>query len=469
LFCGKIIFCNDFILRNIPFKVIYILGMNEKFVIQKKFNEKFDLIYKNPRICDPYIDNKCKYLFLETLLSAQKILIISYHTTSKKNNSNVNASYIVDQLFLYISKKFYIFKKHYNKNKKNDTKMLFSHLYYFHTNEPYNIKNFILGYKYQSFNKTWLNISQIKNTHKNHFFKNLRKIEYNNINISELITFWKNPIKYFFKKRLHITLNTINTINLYQENFGITKLNNYIISSNMIDYLLMRKNTNQLFLYYQYKGIIPRGNLGKIYWKNKLSIIKSLYNNIRLVKTKLKKKEFYININKYTLYGSLNNINTTGLLRWKPAIIQNKDMISLWLEHLVYCSIYQNGNSIILGLNNKCLTFEQLNTEQAKYLLNQYIMGYIEGMNIPILLTNSGINWLNSIYDKNNKTISNEKKRIYESNKKMITTWIGNNWQQGEKDDLYLNKIITTLDENNISNMCNIAKKWILPILKHIK
>ncbi|XBC38599.1 MAG: hypothetical protein U0T61_02155 [Buchnera aphidicola (Melaphis rhois)] len=449
--------------------MIYILGMNEKFVIQKKFNEKFDLIYKNPRICDPYIDNKCKYLFLETLLSAQKILIISYHTISKKNNSNVNASYIVDQLFLYISKNFYIFKKHYNKNKKNDTKMLFSHLYYFHTNEPYNIKNFILGYKYQSFNKTWLNISQIKNTHKNHFFKNLRKIEYNNINISELITFWKNPIKYFFKKRLHITLNTINTINLYQENFGITKLNNYIISSNMIDYLLMRKNINQLFLYYQYKGIIPRGNLGKIYWKNKLSIIKSLYNNIRLVKTKLKKKEFYININKYTLYGSLNNINKTGLLRWKPAIIQNKDMISLWLEHLVYCSIYQNGNSIILGLNNKCLTFEQLNTEQAKYLLNQYIMGYIEGMNVPILLTNSGINWLNSIYDKNNKTISNEKTRIYESNKKMITTWIGNNWQQGEKDDLYLNKIITTLDENKISNMCNTAKKWILPILKHIK
>ncbi|XBC40643.1 MAG: exodeoxyribonuclease V subunit gamma [Buchnera aphidicola (Nurudea yanoniella)] len=90
LFSGKITFCNGFILRNIPFKVICILGMNEEFSTQKTFFENFNIIHKFPRICDPHRKNKYEYLFLETLLSAQKFFLISYYKNSKKKINSIH-------------------------------------------------------------------------------------------------------------------------------------------------------------------------------------------------------------------------------------------------------------------------------------------------------------------------------------------------------------------------------------------
>ncbi|XBC43208.1 MAG: exodeoxyribonuclease V subunit gamma [Buchnera aphidicola (Meitanaphis flavogallis)] len=468
-FSGRVTFCNGFILRSIPFKVICIIGMHDKFIIQKIPTKCLNLIHTHPRICDPYRKNKYEYLFLETILATQKILLISYPQGPEKNNKTYQRSILIDQLLSYISKNFYIFNKKCEKKRKENKKKLIFHLCYFHTDQPYNIKNFIKGSKYQSFNETWLKISQLKQKNKNNFEKTLQTIKFKNIMLSELIAFWKNPVQYFFNKRLHIILNDVKNIDLNKENFSITKLNHYIISMNIIDFLLKKKDTKKLLLYYQCKGIIPIGNLGEIYWENQIILMTSLYKKSNLINKNLRNKKFRIKINQYTLFGILKNKNKTGLLRWKPTTINNKDIISLWLEHLVYCSIYKPSNNTILGLKNNNCTFIKLKKKKAKNLLNQYIIGYIKGMHKPILLTNSGINWLSTIYDKKYKTISTKITQLQKSKENMITTWEGNNWKIGEKNDLYLKKIITTLDEKNVSKICATAKKWILPVLRYIQ
>lgn len=468
-FSGRVTFCNGFILRSIPFKVICIIGMNDKFIIQNIPTKYLNLIHKHPRICDPYRKNKYEYLFLETILATQKVLLISYSKEPEKNDQTNQRSILIDQLLSYISKNFYIFNKKCEKKRKDNKKKLIFHLCYFHTDQPYNIKNFIQESKYQSFNETWLKISQLKQKNKKNFEKALQIIKFKDIILSELIAFWKHPVQYFFNKRLHIILNNIKNIDLNKENFSITKLNHYIISMNIIDFLLKKKNTKKLLLYYQCKGIIPIGNLGEIYWENQIILMTSLYKKSNLINKNLRNAKFRIKVNQYTLFGVLKNKNKTGLLRLKPTTINNKDIISLWLEHLVCCSIYGPSNSTILGLKNSNYTFIKLKKKKAKDLLNKYIIGYVKGMHKPILLTNSGINWLSTIYDKKYKIISKEKTQLQKSKKNMIATWEGNNWKIGEKDDLYLKKIITTLDEKNISKICTIAKKWILPILKYIQ
>ncbi|XBC45013.1 MAG: exodeoxyribonuclease V subunit gamma [Buchnera aphidicola (Schlechtendalia chinensis)] len=454
---GKVTFCNGFILRNIPFKVIHILGMNENFVFQKILTGNFNLIKKYPRICDPNRKHKYKYFFLETLLSAKKILSISYYKNSENNYETHEPSIIISQLLSYISKNFYILEK----SEKKNTRELFSHLYHVHTNKPYDTKNFSKNFNFQSFNETWLKISQLKKINTNNFNKTLPKIQSDIINVSDLISFWKHPVKYFFNKRLGIRLNPITTINLHEENYSITKIDHYWISIDILNFLLKQKNIKKLFLYYRYKGIIPLGNLGKIYWENCLSQIIPLYNTIKSIKEKLTHKKIFIQTKKCELFGSLKNISPKGLLRWTPTVIKNKDIIALWIEHLIYCSIHTTGNnSTILGLNKDNLSFTKLESKKANYLLNKYVHGYFQGMNKPILLTNSGINWLKCIHKKRQTSIS-------ESKKKIIETWEGNNWNSGEKNDLYLKKVITTLSKENISKICETAKKWILPIIQY--
>ncbi|XBC44247.1 MAG: exodeoxyribonuclease V subunit gamma [Buchnera aphidicola (Schlechtendalia peitan)] len=468
-FSGKVTFCNGFKLRSIPFKVICILGMHEKFVIQKTSTSNLSLMYQYPRICDPHRPNKYKYLFLETLLSTKKFLLISYYKNSEHTNSIHEQSLIINQLFLYISKNFYISKKYNNKCKCQNINKLLLHIYYFHTNELYSTKNFYHNYKFHSFSQTWFKISQLTRTYKNNFEKPLPKIQYKHINMFNLISFWKNPIRYFFNQRLHVKLNLITTNNLYQEDYFIKAIDRYWINVDILNFLLYRKSIKKLFLYYKYKGIIPSGNIGKIYWNNQLSLITPLYEKINLQKKKLRNKKFCIQTGIHFLYGLLKNINTTGLLRWTPSIIKNTDIISLWLEHLVYCCIYNTGDSIMFGLKNTNLTFHRLKKNQASHLLNKYVSGYIEGMTKPILLTNTGINWINYIYDKNNKNISTKKQHIQKAKSIMLQTWEGNNWKKGEKDDLYIKRTISTLNDKNIFQICETSKIWMLPILKHIK
>ncbi|AAO27115.1 exodeoxyribonuclease V gamma chain [Buchnera aphidicola str. Bp (Baizongia pistaciae)] len=470
LFSGKITFCNNFTLTNIPFKIIYLIGLNDN--ISSNTHESFDiynLLKLHPRAYDPCDEINHKNLLLKTLLSAKKFFYISHQIVSNNYKKLNNIPIAIDKIIKYITQYFYI--KNKNKDNFNDNlKDIKSHIYHNYTFYAHEKRNFLEKLNYPNFNTTiWKMATLINNSHKE-FIKKLPSIKNQTINYNTLILFWKNPIQTFFHVRLNIQLNTTKNKHMHQNKHFINKLDQYKMNKTLLKFFLYKQNTNQLFQYYKNIGIIPNNNIGNIIWEYTKKLITPLYDQIMKIKKILNNSKFCINVkNKCMLHGQLKNINSSGgLLRWKATKLSFQDIISCWLEHLLYCSLYKKHNSILIGTNHQIITFYKLENKTAKYYLKKYISGYFDGMEQPILLTKSGINWINAIYDKkNNKFYTNTNKNL-NAYKIFLNTWNGNNWITGEKDDPYIQKMIVYLTKKNIQKIYKTTKKWLTPILKNI-
>src|SRR5690606_10465009 len=97
-----ITFCSPLPFRSIPFKIIALLGLNYDSFPRKEQRLDFDLMSKQPQLGDRNITNNDKHLFLESLLSAQNALYLSYIGRSIKDNKPLPPSILIDELLDYI-------------------------------------------------------------------------------------------------------------------------------------------------------------------------------------------------------------------------------------------------------------------------------------------------------------------------------------------------------------------------------
>ncbi|NIG56724.1 exodeoxyribonuclease V subunit gamma [Chitinophaga sp. Cy-1792] len=99
---GGITFCSLIPMRSIPFKVVALLGLNHDKFPRKENKSGFDIMSKQPQRGDRNIRENDKHLFLETIISAQEYLYISYVGRSVKDNTTIPPSAMVDELLDYI-------------------------------------------------------------------------------------------------------------------------------------------------------------------------------------------------------------------------------------------------------------------------------------------------------------------------------------------------------------------------------
>lgn len=100
---GGITFCSLIPMRSIPFKVVALLGLDYDKFPRKEQSLGFDLMEVHKRPGDRNVKANDKHLFLETILSARDYLYISYIGRSVKDNSDIPASGLVDELIDYIA------------------------------------------------------------------------------------------------------------------------------------------------------------------------------------------------------------------------------------------------------------------------------------------------------------------------------------------------------------------------------
>lgn len=99
---GNITFCSMLPMRSIPFKVIAILGLNQKEFPRQDNPVEIDLMQASkPRPGDRSRRGDDRYLFLESLVSARDYLHLSYQHKHIKNNSRREPSLVLKMLIDY--------------------------------------------------------------------------------------------------------------------------------------------------------------------------------------------------------------------------------------------------------------------------------------------------------------------------------------------------------------------------------
>lgn len=184
-------FCSMIPMRSVPYKVIAMLGMDfDKFPRQDSMLS-FSLLGKDKRRAgDRSIRENDKHLFLETILAAKDKLYISYIARDVKKGTDQPPSPLVDELLDYIALKTSV------PNEFKKEKIGIHPLHVFST--KYNNPDYGFSPNYL------LNTLAGKNVFVKKDSAEADSTNNNEIQLQEIINFFKHPVKYFFNKRLQV-------------------------------------------------------------------------------------------------------------------------------------------------------------------------------------------------------------------------------------------------------------------------
>ncbi len=103
---GGVTFCAMQPMRNIPHRMICLLGMDEESFPRRTSHFGPDLIWRQPRRGDRSPRLEDRYFFLESLLAAREVLYISYVGQSVIDNEPCPPSSLVSELTNYLSTRY---------------------------------------------------------------------------------------------------------------------------------------------------------------------------------------------------------------------------------------------------------------------------------------------------------------------------------------------------------------------------
>jgi exodeoxyribonuclease V gamma subunit len=214
---GGITFCSLIPMRSIPFKVVALLGMNFDKFPRKENNLSFNLMKKERRMGDRNVKENDKHLFLETILSAENYLYISYIGQSVKDNSTIPPSVLVDELVDYIA------SGAAQPAKVPEQLITLQPLHGF--SQKYGARDTRL-YSYLGAIKP-----AIENLQKE---KSSERPDFDEVSLDRMIGFLKNPVKGFYNKVLGIYYTNDDTILRDTELFELDSLQKWRLKNQLL-------------------------------------------------------------------------------------------------------------------------------------------------------------------------------------------------------------------------------------------
>ncbi|OAQ39717.1 exodeoxyribonuclease V subunit gamma [Pedobacter psychrophilus] len=361
---GGITFCSLIPMRSIPFKVVALLGLNYDKFPRKEHPVDFDLIKQHPKLGDRNVKDNDKHLFLETILSAQEKLYLSYIGQNDKDNTSIPPSALIDELLDYLQNKY--------ENDDLASQMIIKHpLHNFSDkNNELNRLNYLIHVPLKDYD----------------FFQKQAKtkdLELTEININSFINFFKNPFKAYYQKVLNIYYEDEDLLLGDTEAFELDSLQQWNLKQNLLlakaDDLPILKN--RLLK----TGGLPLKNMADL-------VIKDLDEKVRIVRELLNQTinnedEKSLPINVELRNGSILSGNISGVYGDKLIFIswskkENKGLLEAYIIYLAAQASGLNLSLYFISANNeKAYKSQQLNSAEAKEKLNEMFKLYHRGLN----------------------------------------------------------------------------------------
>ncbi|HOT20720.1 MAG TPA: exodeoxyribonuclease V subunit gamma, partial [Spirochaetota bacterium] len=417
-----ITFCQLLPMRSIPFQVVCLLGMNDGQFPRIDERLSFDILKnkeKQPR-CVRSKRNDDRYLFLESMLSAQKKLFISYEGQSPVDLSLKQPSLVVAELMDYIEQGFqcsdtaqsisnFILTKHHlhrfhNNYFNNDSKKYsYSKLSYHESKAWYGSKH-----RYHLLVQTPVAVDQMPF----------------HITMDDFISFFKNPARYFIKNVLGISLaENVNDI-ASDEPFSINGLEHYQLTNELCQRLINGGDSYGYKVLLKKQGKLPDGDLGDIIFEDAQSQVMDFVAKV--------KSKITCDAEQHELhYTSNNNLVITGnpylyanqQIYYRYATIKPDDRLHALLWHLFVCATQSDEcndkfTTLLIGKDNdknkyKELTYQHLLKEKSINDLEQLVSIFLQGQStiLPFFPKTSYV-YYNAVTDG---TSSKSKNALYKA------------------------------------------------------
>ncbi|NLR64745.1 exodeoxyribonuclease V subunit gamma [Chitinophaga varians] len=316
---GGITFCSLIPMRSIPFKVVALMGLNFDKFPRREIKSSFNLMEKQWQRGDRNVKENDKHLFLETVLSAQQYLYISYVGRNAKDNTPLPPSALVDELVDYI-----ISGVKDGAEKVRDMLITqqplqgFSRKYSMGNDRLYSYLN-----SHQDTGKAVINQQ-----------KKIDPIIFGEINLDELVSFFKNPFKAYYNKVLGIYYNDEQILLSDTELFSLDNLQQWSIKNQLLPVTEADKRILQKRLVK--KGQLPLNNMAFVaiqQVEERVHPVRTLYENATQGATE-QKASFETTIDGTLLKGTINNIYNDQLIQISWSKNETKYMVEAYVRYL---------------------------------------------------------------------------------------------------------------------------------------
>lgn len=381
-----ITFCSMKPMRSIPFKVIAMLGMNDKSFPRIDHKVSFDLSGDAPRLGDRSSKQEDRYLFLETLISAREKLYISYTGQSVKDNSPLAPSTLVTELLRYLEQG-YLNEAEMSQIIVKHPLQAFNPIYFSNKNQSL--------FSYSDKNRAAAE-QLLKLEKQPHIFQKMTlpkpEESFFTVSIEELVRFFDTPVKSIYNKRLNVYLDEEGELAKENEPFSLNNLEKYIVQDEILKTLINKEDAAHTARLIKSKGVLPHALPGEICYENTAEQMHIFFNQIQdqISEEQLDPYFYDIQIGDFRLTGEIRSARQNGLFNMRPSGVKPKDRLRSWLEHLVIN--YQKPdhyplNSILIGFNTKqssCEIYQTEPIEEPRPYLESLMEIYKRGLCEPL-------------------------------------------------------------------------------------
>jgi len=330
-----ITFCSLLPMRSIPFQVICLMGMNNGDYPRRPLTPDFDLMARHPRRGDRSRRNDDRYLFLEALLSARDTLYISYVGQSMEDNSKIPPSVVVSELIDYIRQGL----------APGDCDLAES-LVTFHPLQAFSPASFtgqsscLFSYSAENCRAaTALRNRKPASTppdRRSETLPEATEME-NHVTVRDLISFFRNPARYFLERRLGVNLTETNIGMEENEPFDLEGLDRYNVEQRLMEREIATGDMEEFYPVLSAQGRLPHGSVGLSRFSAVSRDIRTFVRRHRNVlhSETLTAPDIDLEVAGFRLSGQIEGLRSRGLVHYRYTTLKAGDYLKLWLMHLL--------------------------------------------------------------------------------------------------------------------------------------
>lgn len=451
-------FCAMLPMRSIPFKVICLIGFDADAFPRDVRPLGFDLMARYPKIGDRSRRNNDKYIFLESILCARKTLYISYVGQSVQDNSRIPPSVLVSELLDEVEASFFL-----------PDKSTREHVVAYHRLQAFSPFYFQGDQKIFSYSKENMLASGKRHNNKEPQSLITKKLEmsaeeiaeWKNIDIDTLGMFFSNPARFLLEKRLGIYLGQQAAMTEERENFELSALKRYAVEQNLIHSRLTGMELDDFRPIQRALGQLPLGHVGDFLYNEMSMDADSFFDRIQdYTREKAKAPlDVDLEISDFRLNGRLTHIYESGYVYLRYANRKAKDLLKLWIYHLIYCELGPENRppESFLICKDRIEKFNK--PSNPRKILNALLEIFRQGLAQPIhFFPETSLEYIQQI----EKKPDNPQRALVIAKKR----WIGNEYKRGDIEDPYYYRCFKNADPIDQS-FEEIAKHIYLPLLAH--
>jgi len=346
---GRVTFSGLNPMRNVPFRAVCVLGMDDGSFPRRPAPLSFDLMAAQPKTGDASRRDDDRYLFLEMLLAARERFYVSYVGQSVSDNSPRPPSVVVSELLDHLGARFQLTGTILDVKLQPQETPLVSEL-------------LVTRHRLHGFNPAYFEADKNRNSHlfsysaadaeiSRHIADRTKRgsakpflaqplaapdAEWKVVSLEDLQSFFQNPAKYFVQRRLNFRLPEDKELLSDEEPFSVGGLDAFNFKQEIVEAFLDKRPPEKLLAAWLGGGQLPPGATGILMANDLLAKTQSLIESFkqRIGTAEKIRQPVKLRIGDFQLEGELPLFHGLGIVHCRVAKIKPAAHLRLWIEHL---------------------------------------------------------------------------------------------------------------------------------------